>query len=228
MSAPEINTIIKLLRKRYGNPKPAPSCDPLGELVQTILSQNTSDINSHAAYGSLLRQFTSWEDILTASTDMIARPISGGGLGRIKAQRIHQSLQQIQQKQGKLDLSFLENLSITEARGWLKQLPGVGDKTANCVLLFAFGKPALPVDTHIFRVAKRLRLLREKANLKDAHQLLEKIVPAMDVYVFHVLMIEHGRRTCIARRPLCPQCVLNIFCPSYAVFTMHPAMKKGT
>ena len=158
MSAPKIETVIKLLRKQYGRRRLEPNCDPLGELVQTILSQNTSDINSHLAFKALKAEFKNWENILSANIDTITRPISGGGLGKIKARRIQQSLQRIQQEQGKLDLCFLDNLSVVKAREWLRQLPGVGNKTANCVLLFAFGKPALPVDTRYLPHRKKVGL----------------------------------------------------------------------
>ena len=228
MNAPEIETVIKLLRKQYGRRHLKPNCDPLGELVQTILSQNTSDVNSRLAFKALKAEFKNWENILTANIDMIARPISPGGLGNIKARRIQQSLLRIQQERGNLDLCFLENLSIAEAREWLKQLPGVGNKTANCVLLFAFGKPALPVDTHIFRIAKRLGLLGKHADLDEAHQILQDIIPVQDIYEFHVLTIEHGRRTCIAQRPQCSICVLKKICPSYTIFTGHLAKETST
>jgi endonuclease III len=227
MNAPEIGTILDLLRKEYGKRKLEPHRDPLAELVQTILSQNTSDLNSRPAFNALKAEFPNWEDLLTVDIDMIAGPISRGGLGQIKAQRIQQSLQEIQRRRGKLDLNFLDKMPVAEARDWLKKLPGVGDKTANCVLLFALGKPALPVDTHIFRVAKRLGLLREQAALEEAHQTLEKMVPPADIYEFHVLMIEHGRSACAAQRPHCSQCSLQMICPSYESFNGHSAGKSG-
>jgi len=227
MNAPEIGTILDLLRKEYGKRKLEPHRDPLAELVQTILSQNTSDLNSRPAFNALKAEFPNWEDLLTVDIDMIAGPISRGGLGQIKAQRIQQSLQEIQRRRGKLDLNFLDKMPVAEARDWLKKLPGVGDKTANCVLLFALGKPALPVDTHIFRVAKRLGLLREQAALEEAHQTLEKMVPPADIYEFHVLMIEHGRSACVAQRPHCSQCSLQMICPSYQRFSGHSAGKSG-
>ena len=227
MRKPEIEIVLDLLRKQYGRRQLEPTHNPLAELVQTILSQNTSDANSRPAYNALTAQFTDWEDILEADIDTIAAPISRGGLGKIKAQRIQQSLQQVQQIRGKLDLSFLDSLPLTEARNWLTQLPGVGNKTANCVLLFALGKPALPVDTHIFRISKRLGLLLKNATLEEAHQILEKMVSAPDVYEFHVLMIEHGRHTCAARHPRCTSCILFTECPSYRGFTGNSAKKKA-
>ncbi len=219
MNRPDTGSIIKLLKEAYGPQEFHPHYAPLAELVQTILSQNTSDANSRPAYRALVETFSSWDEVLTADVDRIARPISSGGLAQIKAQRIRQALREIKQRRGKLDLNFLSDMPVTEAREWLKQLPGVGNKTANCVLLFALGKPALPVDTHIFRVAKRLGMVPEKASLDEAHRILEEQVPPEDIFSFHVLMIEHGRKTCSAQRPHCEKCVLKSSCCFYAKST---------
>jgi endonuclease-3 len=210
----ESGTVLDILRKYYGERHLYPHHDPIAELVRTILSQNTSDINSRPAYQELIKTFDNWEKLLTASIDRIAGPIRGGGLGKIKARRIQEALREIKQKRGTLDLNFLIDMTVPDAREWLKQLPGVGNKTANCVLLFALGKPALPVDTHIFRVSKRLGLIDEKSTLDEAHNILENSVPEENVYEFHVLMIEHGRRICIAQKPRCSQCPLKEVCPS--------------
>jgi endonuclease III len=219
MKKPDIKLILDLLVKQYGHRPFIPHHDPLAELVQTILSQNTSDANSRPAFRALISTLNTWEDVMQADTALVASIIKGGGLGQIKALRIQGALQDIVKKQGKLDLAFLENLPIIEARERLKELPGVGNKTANCVLLFALGMPALPVDTHIFRISERLGLIRQKASLDEAHQRLEKMVPAENIYEFHVLMIEHGRRICIARSPRCRQCMLHYICPGYKKFT---------
>ena len=215
MTNHNIEQILVPLIQRYGERRLIPHHEPLDELVQTILSQNTSDVNSRPAFKALKKAFGKWEDILQAETETVAELIKGGGLGTIKARRIQQALQEILRRRGKLDLNFLDRLPVAEAREWLKQLPGVGYKTANCVLLFALGKPALPVDTHIFRVSKRLGLIPEIASLEEAHRRLETLVPAESIYQFHVLIIEHGRRTCLARRPDCAHCVLYAICPSY-------------
>jgi endonuclease-3 len=212
MKRPDIESIIDLLKKTYGAQEFHPHHSPLAELVQTILSQNTSDANSRSAYRALVEAFDSWDKILVADIDRIARTISSGGLAQIKAQRIQQALREIKQRRGKLDLNFLNDMPVPEAREWLKQLPGVGNKTANCVLLFALGKPALPVDTHIFRVSKRLGLVPGKASLDEAHRILEEQVPPECIFEFHVLMIEHGRRTCGAQRPHCSQCAIKPLC----------------
>ncbi len=209
-----ISALIDSLEKAYGARILKPNGDPLGELVQTILSQNTSDINSRPAYQSLRRTFPDWQQLLEASPEAIAGPIRSGGLALIKAQRIQDALREIKLQRGRLDLTFLDDWPVKEALEWLKQLKGVGDKTANCVLLFALGKPALPVDTHIFRVSKRLRMIQQKATLEESHQKLIKIVPAERIYAFHVLMIEHGRRICLAQRPRCQTCSIKDDCPA--------------
>ncbi|MBN1191620.1 MAG: endonuclease III [Dehalococcoidales bacterium] len=209
---PEITVVIELLKKQYGIREMQPHNDPLAELVRTILSQNTSDANSHPAFKALREKFPGFDQMLEAPLEEIERPIRGGGLARIKAQRIRETLREIKRKQGNLDLEFLKNMPVERAREWLVDLPGVGYKTASCVLLFAFGSPVMPVDTHIFRVTKRLGLIGEGISLVEAHIRLNEIVPPADVYEFHVLTIEHGRRTCIARRPRCASCVLNEVC----------------
>lgn len=221
MDKVSIERILDLLTSGYGSHNWQSSQSPLFVLVQTILSQNTSDINSGYAFESLLTSFPSWEDVATAEVDEIATSIRVGGLGDIKAKRIKQVLNEIRREQGELDLSFLNQLPLAEARNWLKQLPGVGTKTANCVLLFSLGRPALPVDTHVFRVANRLGLIDSRASVERAHELLESLVPDDDVYQFHTLMIEHGRKACKARRPRCTRCVLWELCPSYEKFTME-------
>ena len=218
MDQASIERILFLLIGEYGNRKRQTHHSPLSVLIQTILSQNTSDTNSGRAFGSLLASFDSWEDVAEASVNEIAASIKSGGLGVIKAKRIKKALGEIERKRGKLELDFLNQLPLNEAKEWLKQLPGVGSKTANCVLLFSLGRPALPVDTHVFRVAKRLGLIHPRASAEQAHTLLERIVPSNKVYDFHMLLIEHGRRECKAQRPRCTQCVLRRLCPSYEKF----------
>jgi endonuclease III len=218
-----IEAVLDLLRQSYGPRFPAPKRDPTQVLVETILSQNTSDANSARAFQSLMTAFSNWDNIADADVNDIARAIETGGLGRIKAPRIKTALNEIRKESGKIDLSFLDNLTIPEALEWLKKLPGVGDKTANCVLLFSAGRPALPVDTHIFRVSRRLGVIKATESVEQAHHTLAGLVPDRDVYAFHVLMIEHGRKTCLARRPRCPICRLKEICPSFDFFSNQPA-----
>ncbi|MBI4283189.1 MAG: endonuclease III [Chloroflexi bacterium] len=215
MNKRHIQRIIALLVGEYGEQRWQPDHKPVATLIQTILSQHTSDINSHRTFHSLGSAFSSWEDIADADIANIAFSIRGGGLGEIKAKRIKQALNEIRLKRGRIELDFLNQLSTEGARDWLKQLPGVGTKTANCVLLFSLGKPALPVDTHIFRVSRRLGLIDNGASVEKAHLVLENLIPAEDAYTFHVLMIEHGRKVCQALRPRCPECVLRKLCPGY-------------
>lgn len=213
-----IKSIIDLLTSEYGERRWQPDHNPVATQIQTILSQHTSDVNSARTFRSLLSAFPNWEAIAEADVAEIATSIRGGGLGEVKAKRIKQALNEIRRKQGRIELDFLNQLPLDEARAWLKQLPGVGTKTANCVLLFSLGKPALPVDTHIFRVSKRLGLIDPKASVEQAHRILERLIPDEDVYRFHVLMIEHGRKVCKAMRPRCPECVLEKLCPGYGKF----------
>ena len=215
MGNASVKRILKLLSMQYGERQWRPRQSPIEVLVQTILSQNTSDRNSGRAFEQLLASFVSWEDMAGANLRAIANSIKGGGLGEVKARYIKQALEEIRRRQGSFELDFLSNLPVDEARNWLRQLPGVGMKTASCVLLFSLGMPALPVDTHVSRVAKRLGLIDSKVSAEKAHKLLEGIVPPEDVYRFHVLLIEHGRNICKAQRPRCSECVLGVSCPSY-------------
>jgi endonuclease-3 len=218
MTKANIEPVLHLLLGEYGSCQWQPRNSPLAVLVQTILSQNTSDVNSRRAFNSLLASFDSWESVAAADVNDISIAIKMGGLGDIKAKRIKAALGEIKRKQGRLELDLLNQLPLAEARDWLKQLPGVGSKTASCVLLFSLGRPALPVDTHVLRVAKRLGLIEPKTSAEQAHRLLESLVPADSVYQFHLLLIKHGRRVCQAQRPRCSRCVLQGICPSYKKF----------
>lgn len=217
MAAAKIGRTIALLANEYGAQTCKPTGGPLDVLIQTILSQNTSDINSGRAFASLKTVFPTWESVAEAPEEAIAASIKVGGLDKIKAARIKGVLGEIKRTRGDFDLSFLTLIPLDEALEWLLRLPGVGDKTANCVLLFAFCRPALPVDTHIYRVSKRLGLIDGKASVEKAHELLGKAVPPDSSYEFHVLLIEHGRRVCKAQRPRCGDCVLDEICPSCVV-----------
>lgn len=210
-----IGQILDRLGGEYGVPRWQPGDDPVSVLVGTILSQNTSDTNSIGAFRSLLTAFGSWEKVAAADVDEIIGCIRRGGLGRIKAQRIKQALGEIVHRQGRLELDFLGRLPLSEAEEWLQRLPGVGMKTARCVLLFSLAMPALPVDTHILRVARRLGLLSPTASLPEAHYVLGRLVPLEEVYQFHILLIKHGRTTCRARHPACQGCVLKGICRHY-------------
>lgn len=210
----DILEISRLLAREYGRPEWRSRRDPISELVAVILSQNTSDVNSHRAFENLSGTFGAWERVATANPEEIERVIRSGGLSRVKAGRIKKILQTILTERGRLDLSFLEAMPLEEAKAWLRRLPGVGPKTVGCVLLFALGRPAMPVDTHVYRVARRLGLIATRVSVERAHEILEAMVPPEEVYAFHINMVTHGRRVCRAQRPACPRCVLRELCSS--------------
>lgn len=206
--------LTQRLRAFYGEPPPRPQQDPLAELIQTVLSQNTADINSDRAYASLVERFgADWDAVRAAPASEVVDAIRIGGLAEIKAVRIKAILDTIADRRGELDLGFLRDVPIEEGRAFLRSLGGVGPKTAACVLLFACGKPALPVDTHVHRVSQRLGLVPARASAEQAHALLEQMVEPDEVYPFHMLLITHGRQTCKAQRPRCPACPLADLCP---------------
>ena len=208
-----ISEILELLEKEYGaHPWHPHRGDALSELIMTVLSQNTSDKNSRPAFQSLGTAFPDWAAVARAPVGEIEAAIRSGGLAQIKARRIKLILKRIQESRGSLDLEFLRGMPLDEAKAWLKALPGVGPKTAACVLLFSLGRPMLPVDTHVHRVARRLGLIDPRASREQAHDILETLVPPQDIYRFHILLIEHGRRLCRAARPLCPRCPLRPGC----------------
>lgn len=204
--------ILKLLNKAYGRPKPFRRSEPIDELIRTILSQNTNDRNSLGAFAVSKKKFKNWDALLKTSTYQIARLIKHAGLATIKAKRIKAALKEIKRREGRITLSLLGKLSNDEALQYLRSLKGVGPKTAACVLLFSFGKPVMPVDTHIFRVTKRLGIIDKGMDIEEAHEALSCIVPKHLIYNFHLGIIEHGRRTCKAHNPLCGTCVLYGLC----------------
>ncbi|MBM3132735.1 MAG: endonuclease III [Chloroflexi bacterium] len=214
-----VSEITRLLTNEYGTREWHAHHDPLSELVAVILSQNTSDSNSGRAFASLTAAFPKWEDAESAGMEEIERAIRSGGLSQVKAARIKAILQTIRAERGSLDLSFLGTMRIDEAKSWLRRLPGVGPKTVGCVLLFALGKPVMPVDTHVYRVSKRLGIIGSGVSVERAHELLEKMVPPPDIYAFHMNMVAHGRKVCKSQRPRCPDCVLRRLCLSTALFT---------
>jgi endonuclease-3 len=207
-----VDHIIESLDREYGRPRWQTRGDPLSQLIATILSQNTSDANSGRAFQNLTREFGSWERVADAEVTEIAAAIEGGGLSRVKAPRIKAILDTVRRERGALDLGFLSDMPLTQAKAWLESLPGVGPKTAACVLLFSLGRPVLPVDTHVYRVSKRLGLIENGVTPAQAHGLLEALVPDKAIYRFHVNMVAHGRRVCRSQRPRCSECVLIEVC----------------
>ena len=191
-----------------------PRYDPISEVVYTILSQHTSDRNSERAFKQLMEGFGSMEAVAEGDTELIAKCINVGGLAKIKAPRIKRVLNLIIEWRGSLDLAFLKDLPLEEAKAWLKDLPGIGPKSAAVILCFSLGMPAMAVDTHVYRVAKRLGLIGPKTGYEQAHEILERAVKPEQVYSFHLALITHGRGVCKAQRPLCHQCLLAYGCPS--------------
>jgi endonuclease III len=181
--------------------------EPLGALVGTILSQHTSDRNSERAYDNLRRVFPTWDQVRNAPVAEIADAIRSGGLADAKAPRIKAVLEQIHEKAGKTTLDFLREM--------LTEFHGVGPKTTACVLMFSLCRPVLPVDTHVFRVSHRLGLIEKRLGEAKAHDALQALLPPERVYPFHVHMIRHGRRVCVARGPRCGACVLQEHCDYY-------------
>jgi len=186
--------------------------DPLDELINTILSQNTNDLNRDRAYHALRAKFPTWEAVRDAPTGQVIAAIKSAGLANQKGPRIQKVLRRITKERGELNRNFLRDLPAAEAKAWLISLDGVGPKTASIVLLFALGKPAFPVDTHIHRVTGRLGLIPPKTSADKAHEILEDLVPPEWYHSFHLNVIEHGRQVCKARRPLCERCVLQKQC----------------
>ena len=208
---PEMMSRLAPLYSPTESPRPY---DPISELIFTVLSQHTSDINSYRAFATLKETFPTWEDVLEADLGPLADSIRMGGLARIKAPRLQEILKAILDRNGSWDLSFLAEMPLAEAKQWLLDLPGVGPKTAGCVLLFSLGRPAMVVDTHVHRVAKRLNLIGAKVSADEAHDILEEKIDPEDILGAHVYIIRHGRQVCKAQRPLCDMCVLEDQCPS--------------
>lgn len=221
LSAIHLARVYEILIATYGEPENEPDYDPLGGLIATILSQHTSDINSERAYEQLITAFPTWEAVQDAAIDKIAEAIKRGGLANIKSVRIQDVLHTLteqQQAQGGTQ-SLAEYLSdelgrrsTEEALRYLRTLPGVGPKTAACVLMFHLDRPAFPIDTHVWRTARRLGLLGPKVSADAAHTLFSKVIPPEWVYPLHVNLIRHGRQICHAQRPACNACPLYDEC----------------
>lgn len=215
-----VRAIRDRLRAAYGRPELVPHGAPVDELVLTVLSQNTNDRNRDVAYGRLRARFGSWDEVRTAPAEEIEEAIRPGGLAPTKAVRIQQILRALDGD----DLAWLAEAPVDEGRTFLCALPGVGRKTAACVLLFSYGLPDVPVDTHVFRVGTRLGLFRPQGSLEEAHdELLRLTGGGEDAYELHVSLIRHGRRTCTARGPRCLECPLRRMCPAYREGRVRPA-----
>jgi endonuclease III len=209
--ARRVRAIRARLQETYGSVFWAPHGQPLDELVLTVLSQSTNDRNRDVAFANLRERFGSWGAVRDAPLEEVEAAIRPGGISKVKSRRIQAILRALPDD---LDLSFLREAPLDEARAYLCALPGVGRKTAACVLLFAYGRREVPVDTHVGRVATRLALLRPGASSDEQHDELLAITPEGAELEFHINLIRHGRRTCHARRPACAECSLRRMCPS--------------
>jgi len=214
MDRQRVATCISLLEEQYGIPH-ADERDPVDLLIMTILSQNTSDINSLRAFAHLKSAFCDYESVLIAPDDAVVESIRAGGLAEIKARRIKEALSRIKQDARTISLSFLADMNKDGAMAYLLSLPGVGPKTASVVLLFAFSMPFLPVDTHVYRVSRRLGLLSEDVRPEKAQPILERIIPVEKYLSLHLNLIAHGRLICRARNPRHEECALHSCCDYY-------------
>jgi endonuclease-3 len=204
--------ITQNLEATFGIPSNDSHEDPLDELINTILSQSTSNINSNRAFTSLKQRFPDWERARRARSTSIAAAIKSGGLANVKSVVIKNVLDDIKRQRGNLDLSFLKTVPVDEARQFLTSLKGVGPKTAACVLLFSCKRSVFPMDTHIFRILRRVGLLPEKINDQLAHEKIERLIPPKKHYSLHINLIALGRQICHPRNPKCGQCPLNEHC----------------
>jgi endonuclease-3 len=211
--------IHRRLLEVYGQPVWRSPLPPVDELISTILSQNTNDINRDRAFESLQACFPNWEAVRDARAVDVIAAIRPAGLANQKGPRIQEVLRAITAERGALDLTFLKDLPLEEARAWLTKFKGVGPKTAAIVLLFSLGRPAFPVDTHIYRVTGRIGLRPERMTVEEAHPYLEALFPPETFYAVHLNLIRLGREVCGARKPNCPTCPLRRLC-DYGVKTM--------
>lgn len=203
--------ITALLRAEYPA-TPRSQLHPTDGLIATILSQHTADRNSRPAFAALKARYPTWEALEAAPIEDVADTIRSAGLAHQKAARIHEILAILRERYGSMDLNFLRALPPHEALALLRSLPGVGPKTASCVLLFSCDMPVLPVDTHVHRLARRLGLISDRTNAEDAHRLLAPLVEPENVLAFHVGLIQHGRAVCRAGSPRCEMCILRPHC----------------
>jgi endonuclease III len=209
-----VRTITRRLERRFGELTPPRASDPLEELILTVLSQHTSDVNAERAFTSLLAVYPSWEDVVAAPEAAVADAIRSGGLANTKAPRIQAILHEVHDREGSYDLSRLRGLTDSEARAYLTSLPGIGPKTAAVVLSFSLGRDAIPVDTHVHRVARRLGLVPANASAERADRLLHDLVPEGLRTQLHVGLIRLGREICKAPTPRCAVCPLKDLCPT--------------
>jgi endonuclease III len=213
-----VRRIRDRLREMYGRPVNLPHREPVAELVRTVLSQATSDLNRDRAFNRLSEKFPDWEQVRDAPIAEIEEAIRPGGLSRQKAPRIKAVLQEIGEE---MNLDWLETAPREEAMSFLTGLPGVGRKTAACVQVFTWNRPEIPVDVHVHRIGGRLGLFRPNAPFEEAHDELLMLVDPEDAYEFHMNLIRHGRELC-RPKPRCRVCALRLMCPFGRVGVNRP------
>jgi endonuclease-3 len=207
--------VYQKLAEAYGTPTWRQHLPPVDELVSTILSQSTSDGNRDRGFYALKERYPSWESVMHAPAAEIIETIRPAGLANQKGPRIQAALRHLLDHQGQIGLEFLEELSLEEAQRWLTGIRGVGRKTAAIILLFSFGRPAFPVDTHVHRISRRLGLISPKVTADKAHDILQNIGDPQTFYAFHLNLIQHGRQVCRARKPACDICPVSRLCDDY-------------
>jgi endonuclease-3 len=207
--AAEVHRRLILLYGERVNDNPS---NPIDELVLTVLSQNTNDVNRDKAYAEMIKRFPKWEDVMAADTDELIDSVRIAGLANQKGPRIQNILRQIKAERGELKLEFLKEFTTDDASAWLTKFKGVGPKTAAIVLQFALEIPAFPVDTHVYRISGRLGLRPEKMSVEKAHKHLEDLFQPETYYAAHLNIITHGRAICHARKPKCEDCPMQDIC----------------
>lgn len=220
-SLKKVVRIEQILAECYGRKVFLKTTDPLTELVLTVLSQNTNDVNRDRAFNSMKEKYPDWEDVMNSSQRQLAAAIRVGGLADTKSRRIIKMLKSIKAEHGNLNLNFFENWPDDKISEYLLDIDGVGPKTVACVLAFAMGRDVMPVDTHVHRVSKRLALISPGMSAEKAHDFFRQLKGIVSLYQFHLNLITHGRTLCKAQKPLCAECKLRRLCKHYAETTKN-------
>ena len=212
-NSPSVRAVSRELRELYGRVQAKDYLgNPLDELIWIILSQSTTTTNTERAYAALRKRFPTWERVLAAPRASIAASIRHGGLANVKARYIRNALRAIREREGRLSLACLLRMTDEQALGYLMSIPGVGVKTASCVLMFALGRPVFAVDTHVYRLTRRIGWLARNVPIHRAGEVLGPAIPDELVLPLHLYLIWHGRAVCLARRPRCPACAIRRLC----------------